>query len=425
MAIQIHGDAAFAGQGVVVETMGMQDLPDYTTGGTIHIVVNNQIGFTTNPKFSRSSPYPTDVAKGLQCPIFHVNGDDPEAVVWAAETATEYRMMFKDTAVIDIFCYRKQGHNEMDEPMFTQPIMYKKIAKQTPTLELYRRRLQEEKVLEDSEISAIDQKYLELCEEQYAKSSDAAYEPPGEWLQDAWSGMLKPSQLATRQETGVDVDELRAIGQKITELPSTVRPHRKIAQLYQQRRAVIEKGTALDWGVGEQLAFATLLAEGYHVRLSGQDSERGTFSHRHSVVYDQETEERYIPLANVNRKSDGVSLFNVSNSPLHEYGVLGFEYGYSLENPNALVMWEAQFGDFANGAQIIVDQFLSSAEHKWYRQSGLVMMLPHGYEGQGPEHSSARLERYLQLVSEEPHVFPKSDDLDPQSISKHLMKQTQ
>ncbi|KXS15530.1 E1 subunit of 2-oxoglutarate dehydrogenase [Gonapodya prolifera JEL478] len=425
MAIQIHGDAAFAGQGVVAETLMMQDLPDYTTGGTVHIIVNNQIGFTTNPKFSRSSPYPTDLAKGLQCPVLHVNGDDPEAVVWASETAAEYRMMFKDTVVVDIFCYRKQGHNEIDEPMFTQPIMYKKIAKHTPTLDLYRQRLLDEKVLDEAEIAAVDQKYLELCETQYSKSSDAAYESPAEWLKDAWSGMLKPSQLATRQETGVEIDELRALGQKITEIPSTIRPHRKIAQLYQQRRAAIEKGTALDWGVGEQLAFASLVDEGYHVRLSGQDSERGTFSHRHSVIYDQETEQRYIPIANVKRKPDGMSLFNVMNSPLSEYGVLGFEYGYSLENPNALVMWEAQFGDFANGAQIIVDQFLSSAEHKWYRQSGLVMMLPHGYEGQGPEHSSSRLERYLQLVSEEPHTFPEYTDLDPQSISKNLMKQTQ
>lgn len=425
VSILMHGDAAFAGQGVVAETMNLNDLPDYTVGGCIHVVVNNQIGFTTNPKFSRSSPYPTDIAKGFQAPIFHVNGDDPEAVVWAAEAAMEFRQTFRDEVVIDIFSYRRHGHNEIDEPMFTQPVMYKKIAKTQPTLDQYRAKLISEGSIDQAAINEIENRYIELCNTQYAKTADAAYEPPSDWLKDSWSAMLKPSQLATRQETGVPVPVLKEVGALATDVPTSFKPHRKIAQIYDARRKMYASGKALDWGAAESLTFASLLNEGYHVRLSGQDCERGTFSHRHAVIYDQETEARHCALANISRKPTGMSLFTVVNSSLSEYGVMGFEYGYSLENPNALVIWEAQFGDFVNGAQIMIDQFISSAEQKWYRQSGLVLLLPHGYEGQGPEHSSGRLERFLQSVNEEPEEFPEYSTLDPQEISASLMKQTQ
>ncbi|KAI8999917.1 thiamine diphosphate-binding protein [Hyaloraphidium curvatum] len=425
MSILMHGDAAFAGQGVVAETINLNDLPDYTVGGCIHIVVNNQIGFTTNPKFSRSSPYPTDIAKGFQAPIFHVNGDDPEAVVWAAEAAMDFRQTFRDEVVIDIFSYRRHGHNEIDEPMFTQPIMYKKIARTPSTLEQYRETLLKEGTFDQGTIAEVEAKYMALCNSQYDMTSQAAYEPPSDWLKDSWSAMLKPSQLATRQETGVPTEVLKEVGIMATDVPSNFRPHRKIQQIYDARRKMYQTGKALDWGAAETLTFGSLLNEGYHVRLSGQDCERGTFSHRHAVIYDQETEARHCALANISRKPTGMSNFTVVNSSLSEYGVMGFEYGYSLENPNALVIWEAQFGDFVNGAQIMIDQFVSSAEHKWYRQSGLVLLLPHGFEGQGPEHSSARLERFLQAVNEEPTEFPEYDSLDPAAISATLMKQTQ
>ena len=330
----------------MAETMNLNDLPDYTVGGCIHIVVNNQIGFTTNPKFSRSSPYPTDIAKGFQAPIFHVNGDDPEAVVWAAEAAMEFRQTFRDEVVIDIFCYRRHGHNEIDEPMFTQPVMYKKIQKTTSTLDQYRAKLLAEGTFDQTAISDAETKYMEICNAQYEKTSQAAYEPPADWLKDSWSAMLKPSQLATRQETGVPTEVLKEVGALATDVPNSFRPHRKIAQIYDARRKMYASGKALDWGAAETLTFGSLLNEGYHVRLSGQDCERGTFSHRHAVIYDQETEARHCALANISRKPTGMSLFTVVNSSLSEYGVMGFEYGYSLENPNALVIWEAQFGDF-------------------------------------------------------------------------------
>ena len=400
MAILLHGDAAFAGQGVVAETVGMSQLPDYSTGGTVHIVVNNQIGFTTVPKFSRSSPYPTDVAKGLQCPIFHVNGDDPEAVVRVCEIAMDWRQQFQKDVVVDIFCYRRHGHNEMDQPMFTQPIMYTKIKDHAPTLDIYAKQLLSEGVLKPEDVTQVREQYKQACEAQFERSKSHV-QSPSDWLEANWSGMLRPSIRAKERPTGVAVDLLREIGLKVTKLPEDYTVHKNIAKLYQAREEAIKSGKNIEWGTAEALAFATLLSEGYAVRLSGQDSERGTFSHRHAIVYDQSTERTYSPLNNIGPHQ---ALLQVSNSSLSEFGVMGFELGYSLENPRTFVIWEAQFGDFANGAQIIIDQYLSSGEQKWRRQSGLTLFLPHGYEGQGPEHSSARLERFLQLVSEAPDL---------------------
>ncbi|MFO1190385.1 MAG: 2-oxoglutarate dehydrogenase E1 component [Alphaproteobacteria bacterium] len=397
MAILLHGDAAFSGQGLAGETLDLSELKGYRTGGTIHIVINNQIGFTTSPAYSRSSPYPSDVAKKVQAPIFHVNGDDPEAVVHVARIAVEYRYRFKSDVVIDMFCYRRFGHNEADEPAFTQPLMYKRIADHPTTRQIYADRLITEGVLTREEADDIVKAFrAEL---------DAAFEAAksykvnkADWLEGAWTGMEPASGDDRRGDTAVPLDQLREVGHAVCKIPAGFNANPKLVRLLKQKEQMIETGEGIDWATAEALAFGTLVSEGTPVRLSGQDSGRGTFSQRHAVLVDQQTEERHIPLNHV-AKDQGH--FEVVDSPLSEAGVLGFDYGYSVADPHTLVLWEAQFGDFANGAQVIIDQFVTVGELKWFRMSGLVMLLPHGYEGQGPEHSSARLERYLQLCAED------------------------
>ncbi|KAJ7547681.1 hypothetical protein O6H91_08G098300 [Diphasiastrum complanatum] len=407
LAILLHGDGSFSGQGVVYETFHLSDLPNYTTGGTIHIVVNNQVAFTTDPKSSRSSPYCTDVAKALNAPIFHVNGDDVEAVVHACELAADWRAQFKKDVVVDIVCYRRFGHNEIDEPFFTQPLMYQVIKSHPPSLELYQKQLIESGSIQKEEIQTAQKRVMDILNEEFANSKD--YVPQRrDWLSAFWAGFKGPEQLSRIRNTGVNPEILKNVGQSITTLPPTFTPHKAIKRIYDQRKQMIETGEGVDWATAEALAFATLLVEGNHVRLSGQDVERGTFSHRHSVVHDQKTGQKYCPLDHM-LMNQGEEMFTVSNSSLSEFGVLGFELGYSMENPNSLVCWEAQFGDFANGAQVIFDQFLSSGESKWLRQTGLVVLLPHGYDGQGPEHSSARLERFLQMSDDNPFVIPEMD----------------
>ncbi len=395
----MHGDAAFAGQGVVAECFSLSDLKGYRTGGSLHFIVNNQIGFTTYPRYSRSSPYPSDVAKMIDAPIFHVNGDDPEAVVFAAKVAIEFRQKFHKPVVIDMFCYRRHGHNEGDEPAFTQPVMYKKIATHPSTLEIYSKRLIAEGVMTEGEIEKAKADWRARLDAELEAGS--GYKPnKADWLDGKWAGFKSADQEedARRGVTGVDVAVLRDVGRKITRVPDGFRIHRTVQRFLENRAKAIENGVGIDWATGEALAFCTLLQEGHHVRLSGQDSERGTFSQRHSVLIDQEDESRYTPF---NHLGGDQGHYEVINSLLSEEAVLGFEYGYSLAEPNALAMWEAQFGDFANGAQVLFDQFISSGERKWLRMSGLVCMLPHGYEGQGPEHSSARLERFLQMCAED------------------------
>lgn len=399
MPLLMHGDAAFAGQGVVAECFGLSDLKGYRTGGSVHFIVNNQIGFTTYPRYSRSSPYPSDVAKMIDAPIFHVNGDDPEAVVFAAKVATEFRQKFHKPVVIDMFCYRRHGHNEGDEPAFTQPVMYKKIAAHPTTLELYSRRLIGEGVLTEGEVEKAKADWRARLDAELEAGS--GYKPnKADWLDGKWAGFKIADQEedARRGVTGVDVAELKDIGRKITKVPDGFRVHRTIQRFLENRSKAIDTGAGIDWATGEALAFCTLLNENHHVRLSGQDSERGTFSQRHSVLIDQEDESRYTPYNHLGHEQGH---YEVINSLLSEEAVLGFEYGYSLAEPNTLTLWEAQFGDFANGAQVVFDQFISSGERKWLRMSGLVCLLPHGYEGQGPEHSSARLERYLQMCAED------------------------
>jgi 2-oxoglutarate dehydrogenase E1 component len=400
LPLLIHGDAAFAGQGVVAECFGLSGLKGHRTGGSVHFIINNQIGFTTYPRFSRSSPYPSDVAKMVEAPIFHVNGDDPEAVVFAARVATEFRQQFQKPVVIDMWCYRRFGHNEGDEPGFTQPLMYKKIRAHRTALELYGEKLFNEGQLTKAEADKMKEAWRARLEAELEASQ--TYRPnKADWLDGRWAG-LKPGYQASederRGETGAALETLHDLGLKLTKVPPDFHLHRTIQRFLDNRRNAIEEGAAIDWATAEALAFGTLLAEGHNVRLSGQDSERGTFSQRHSVLIDQETEARYVPLDHV---APNQGRFEVINSMLSEEAVLGFEYGYSLAEPNALVLWEAQFGDFANGAQVVFDQFLSAGERKWLRMSGLVCLLPHGYEGQGPEHSSARLERYLQLCAED------------------------
>ncbi|CAI0443075.1 unnamed protein product [Linum tenue] len=396
MGILIHGDGSFAGQGVVYETLHLSALPNYSTGGTIHIVVNNQVAFTTDPQAGRSSQYCTDVAKALNAPIFHVNGDDVEAVVHACELAAEWRQTFHSDVVVDLVCYRRFGHNEIDEPSFTQPKMYKVIRSHPSALQIYQNQILESGQVTQEDISKINEKVSAILNEEFLASKD--YVPKRrDWLASHWTGFKSPEQVSRIRNTGVKPEILKTVGKAITSLPETFKPHRAVKKVYDQRAQMIETGEGIDWAVGEALAFATLLVEGNHVRLSGQDVERGTFSHRHSVIHDQETGEKYCPLDHV-VMNQNEEMFTVSNSSLSEFGVLGFELGYSMESPNSLVIWEAQFGDFANGAQVIFDQFLSSGESKWLRQTGLVVLLPHGYDGQGPEHSSARLERFLQVT---------------------------
>lgn len=394
----LHGDAAFAGQGVVAECLGLSGLKGHRTGGSIHFIVNNQIGFTTSPHNSRSSPYPSDMAKMVAAPIFHVNGDDPEAVVHAAKIATEFRQKFNRPVVIDMFCYRRFGHNEGDEPMFTQPLMYKKIGKHRTTLEIYGDRLIADGLLTAEDFTERKAAFRATLEVDFEAAR--AFRPnKADWLDGRWAGMESAQGETRRGETAVPLDTLKRVGIALTVVPDDFNAHRTVTRLLENRAKMINTGQGIDWAMGEAMAFGTLLDEGFGVRLSGQDSERGTFSQRHSVLNDQETEATYVPLNSLAK--DANSDYEVINSMLSENAVLGFEYGYTLAEPNKLVMWEAQFGDFANGAQVVVDQFISSGERKWLRMSGLVMLLPHGFEGQGPEHSSARLERYLQLCAED------------------------
>jgi len=405
MAVLVHGDAAFAGQGVVYECFGLSNLTNYTTGGTIHLVVNNQVGFTTDPSSSRSGPYCTDLAKMLNCPILHVNGDDPEAVVQACEFASEWRQKYKSDVVIDLVCYRKHGHNEIDEPMFTQPLMYKKIKEHPSTLSLYQKRLLGEGISQ-KEIQTLSDNANAILEKAYEDAKQIKTSKP-EWLSGTWKGLRGPKEYSAPQTTGLQLDTLASIGAKLTQYPEGFAVHSRLQAVLKAKAKAIADQKDIDWGTAEALAFGSLLMENKHVRLSGQDVERGTFSHRHSVFHDQNTNATYLPLNNLlpNKQAH----FTVSNSHLSEYAVLGYELGYSLENPHALVLWEAQFGDFVNTAQVIIDQFISSGEDKWLRQSGLTMLLPHGYEGQGPEHSSARLERFLQQSNDHPEVIPPAD----------------
>lgn len=396
LPLLLHGDAAFAGQGVVAECFALSGLKGYGVGGTMHFVVNNQIGFTTSPKNSRSSPYPTDVALMVEAPVFHVNGDDPEAVTFAAKVATEYRQLFGKDVVIDMFCYRRFGHNEGDDPTMTQPLMYQKIKGHPSVRELYATRLVAEGVATQGEVDGWIAEFAAFLDKEFdaGKSYKAN---KADWLDGKWSGLKLP-EGDERRVTGVPKQKLLDLGRKITSVPERIAVHKTVERVIHARREAIESGVGLDWATAEHLAFATLLDQGYPVRLSGQDSVRGTFTQRHSGVTDQASEEVYFPLRNLGPTQ---AHFEVLDSALSEEAVLGFEYGFSLTDPNTLTLWEAQFGDFANGAQVVVDQFISSGERKWLRMSGLVMLLPHGYEGQGPEHSSARLERYLQSCAED------------------------
>ncbi|MEM8823683.1 MAG: 2-oxoglutarate dehydrogenase E1 component [Pseudomonadota bacterium] len=392
--ILLHGDAAFAGQGVVAECFALSGVRGHRTGGTIHIVVNNQIGFTTAPHFSRSSPYPTDNALVVEAPIFHVNGDDPEAVVHAARVATEFRQKFGKDVVIDIFCYRRFGHNEGDEPMFTNPIMYKRIKGHKTTLSLYTERLVKDGLIPEGEIEDMKAAFQAQLADEFEAGKD--YRPnKADWLDGRWSHIDKRNEEEyIRGETAIPAETFNEVGHALGNVPDDLPLHKTVTRLLEARRKMFDAGEGFDWATAEALAFGSLLTEGYRVRLAGQDSTRGTFSQRHSGLVNQENEDRYYPL---NHIREGQAHYEVIDSALSEYAVLGFEYGYSLAEPNALAMWEAQFGDFANGAQIMFDQFISSGESKWLRMSGLVCLLPHGFEGQGPEHSSARLERFLQM----------------------------
>ncbi|KAL3489369.1 thiamine diphosphate-binding protein [Aspergillus germanicus] len=414
MGVLLHGDAAFAAQGIVYETMGFHSLPAYSTGGTIHIVVNNQIGFTTDPRFARSTPYCSDIAKSIDAPVFHVNADDVEAVNYVCQVAADWRAEFKRDVVIDIVCYRKQGHNETDQPSFTQPLMYKRIADKKHQLDLYVEKLISEGTFTKEDIDEHKKWVWGMLNDSFDRSKD--YQPTGkEWLTSAWNGFKTPKELATEVlphlPTAVEPAVLNSVAEKISGAPDGFTLHRNLKRILSNRTKTVEEGQNIDWATAEALAFGSLVNEGYHVRVSGQDVERGTFSQRHAVLHDQETESTYTPLQHISKDQGS---FVISNSSLSEFGALGFEYGYSLTSPNALVMWEAQFGDFANNAQCIIDQFIASGESKWLQRSGLVLSLPHGYDGQGPEHSSGRMERYLQLCNEEPRVFPSQDKLDRQ-----------
>ena len=397
VGLLMHGDAAFSGQGLVPETLDLSGLKGYKTGGTIHFIVNNQIGFTTSPTFSRSGPYCSDVALMVEAPIFHVNGDDPEAVVYAARVATEFRQKFNKDVVIDMFCYRRQGHNESDEPAFTQPLMYEKIRSHSTTRKIYAKKLVEEKVLENSEVDDLWNEWSEKLEKDL--EAGKSFKPnKADWLEGSWSGFESKGLIKPNTVTGLPLKTLKEFGVKLTEFPENFNINKKVHRVLQKRLKSISDGKDIDWACAESLAFASLLYEGKNIRLSGQDCGRGTFSQRHAILVDQKTEEKFSTLNNFLNNNSRVEIVD---SPLSEAAVLGFEYGYTLADPNTLVLWEAQFGDFANGAQLIIDQFIVSGESKWLRMSGITILLPHGYEGQGPEHSSARIERYLQMAAED------------------------
>ena len=378
--ILIHGDAAFAGQGIVAECFAMSGLPGHNTGGAIHIIVNNQIGFTTSPRYARSSPYPSDLGKVVDAPILHCNGDDPEAVVYCAKVAIEFRQKFNKDVVIDMICYRRFGHNEGDEPSFTQPLMYKKIKNHPTTLNVYGKKLIDDDVISENEFSSQKNEFRSLLNDQYKTAKD--YKPKIEWYEGTWSRYKPEKGKDKRGNSGVQIDQIKSISNKINTIPEEINIHKTIKKIFQTRKQSVDNSKGIDWSTAEALAFGTLLEEGFPVRLVGQDSGRGTFSQRHSVLRNQEDNSRYIPLNHISNKQ---KKFEIVDSLLSELAVVGFEYGYSLVEPSTLTIWEAQFGDFANGAQIIIDQFISSGERKWSRASGLVLLLPHGYEGQGPE----------------------------------------
>ena len=397
LPILLHGDAAFAGQGIIMECFGFSGLAGYNTGGTIHFVINNQVGFTTSPQFARSSPYPSDIAKMVQAPILHVNGDDPEAVTFACKVATEFRQTFKRDVVIDMWCYRRFGHNEGDEPGFTQPLMYDEIRRHAPVSDVYAARLKAERVVDDAWITGQIDSFVATLEQDFETAKSYKVNK-ADWFEGDWTGFAAPREAISERRaaaTGVTQDRIDFVAAKLTTPPADLSIHKTLARILDAKKAMFESGQGIDWATAEALAFGTLLQDGYGVRLSGQDSGRGTFSQRHAAWIDQKDGHKYIPLSAIDRR------FQVLDSPLSEFGVLGFEYGYASAAPNTLVLWEAQFGDFANGAQVIIDQFIAAGEAKWLRVNGLVMLLPHGYEGQGPEHSSARLERYLQLCAED------------------------
>ncbi|MCA6225188.1 MAG: 2-oxoglutarate dehydrogenase E1 component [Phenylobacterium sp.] len=397
LPLLLHGDAAFAGQGVVAECFAISGTRGYRTGGCVHFIVNNQIGFTTAPKYSRSSPYPSDVALMVEAPIFHVNGDDPEATVYAAKVATEFRQKFGKDVVIDMFCYRRFGHNEGDDPTMTSPLMYARIKDHPSTREIYARQLIAEGVVTEPEVAQWMSEFEAFLDAEF--DAGKAYKADkADWLDGKWAGLALPEGEDRRGNTSVPLSRLKAIGERITVVPEGVDVHKNVRRVIEARKSAIVTGEGIDWATGEHLAFGSLLQEGFPVRLAGQDSVRGTFTQRHSDIVDQTTEAHYTPLNNI---GPGQAHFEVIDSPLSEEAVLGFEYGFSLADPKTLVLWEGQFGDFANGAQVVIDQFISSGERKWLRMSGLVLLLPHGYEGQGPEHSSARLERFLQLCAED------------------------
>uniref|UniRef100_A0A1I8G180 2-oxoglutarate dehydrogenase, mitochondrial n=3 Tax=Macrostomum lignano TaxID=282301 RepID=A0A1I8G180_9PLAT len=407
MSILLHGDAAFCGQGVVLETFHLSDLPNYSTHGTVHIVVNNQVGFTTDPRVARSSPYCTDVARVVNAPILHVNADHPEEVIHVARVAAEWRAKFGKDVVIDLVCYRRNGHNEMDEPMFTQPLMYKKIKEHKNVLQLYLEKLISEGTVTQAEYDEESQRYDKVCEDAFTNAKSVKGVRNRDWLDSPWDGFFEGRDAMKAPATSVTLDRLNKIGQVFSTVPQGFKLHPGLKRTLRGRAELLEHEQA-DWAMGEAFAFGSLLTEGYHVRLSGQDVERGTFSHRHHVLHDQEKDlATYVPLNNIEQ---GQATYTVCNSSLSEYAVMGFELGYSLNDPNALIMWEAQFGDFNNTAQCIIDQFVSSGQQKWVRQSGLVLLLPHGYEGMGPEHSSARLERFLQMSNDDPDHIPVLDE---------------
>ncbi|KIL62026.1 hypothetical protein M378DRAFT_13114 [Amanita muscaria Koide BX008] len=414
MSVLMHGDAAFAGQGVVYETLGFADLPCFGVGGTIHLIINNQIGFTTDPRFSRSTPYPSDLAKAIDSPIFHVNGDNVEAVNFVCQVAADYRAKYKKDVVIDIVCYRRHGHNETDQPSFTQPRMYAAIAKQPTPLTKYTQFLVKRGTFTEKDIEE-HKKWVWGMMETAVEAAKEYVPTVKEWLSTSWPGFPSPKQLAEHtlptRATGSDVETLNRVGKVISSWPTGFVPHRNLARILSTRGKTVEEGKNIDWSTAEALAFGSLALEKNHVRLSGQDVERGTFSQRHAVIHDQNNESQYVPL---NHLGSDQAKFVVCNSSLSEFGALGFELGYSLVSPDCLTIWEAQFGDFANNAQCIIDQFIASGERKWLQRTGLVVNLPHGYDGQGPEHSSGRIERFLQLCDDHPNVFPSPEKVERQ-----------
>jgi 2-oxoglutarate dehydrogenase E1 component len=403
LPVLLHGDAAFAGQGIVWECLGFSGLPGYGTGGCIHFIINNQVGFTTSPQFARSSPYPSDVAKGIQAPILHVNGDDPEAVTFCCKLAVEFRQAFNRDIVIDMWCYRRFGHNEGDEPSFTQPLMYDKIRAHPLVSRIYGDKLIGEGVVDQAWIDRTTADFIALLDKEF--EAGTSYLPnKADWFEGRWQGLGRPGEPVDARRnvnTALPQEQYDRLAALITTIPDSLTVHKTLGRIIDARKKALTEGQGIDWATAEALAFGSLVEDGYAVRLSGQDSGRGTFSQRHAAWVDQKTGEKYIPLRQINDERTDKPRFEVRDSPLSEFGVLGFEYGYSIADPNALVLWEAQFGDFANGAQTLIDQFIAAGETKWLRASGLVMLLPHGFEGQGPEHSSARLERFLQLCADD------------------------